>query len=143
MKKLIFALFIFTLVTLTLLSVAKAATPVPESIKHNFVEQFPQASDLVWSEQQSGIYEVDFTYNQQSYIALLDKKGTMLHAGKTLTWFQFPANVRKTLGSNYENFDMKIMLKENDHYFAEFNHKGASYMVLLDASGKILSYSKE
>jgi len=143
MKKLIFVLFIFTLVTLTLISVTNAATPVPESIKKDFVEQFPQASNLVWSEQQNGIYEVDFTFNQQAYIALMDKKGTMVHAGKALTWFQFPASVRKTLGDTYENFSMIIMLKENDHYFAEFSHKGANYMLLLDATGKVLASSKE
>lgn len=143
MKRVIFAIFIFTLATLTIISVTHAATPVPESIQKEFVEQFPQASNLVWSDQQNGIYEVDFTYNQQSYIALLDKKGKMLHAGKTLTWFQFPANVRKTLGNTYENFSMKIMLKENDHYFAEFTHQGVNYMVLLDAAGKVIASSKE
>jgi hypothetical protein len=143
MKKVIFALFIFALFTLTVISVANAATPVPETIKHDFVVQFPQASDLVWTEQQNGIYEVDFTYNQQSYVALLDKKGTMIHAGKTLNWFGFPAAVRKTLGNKYENFSMKIMLKENEHYFAEFSHQGSNYMVLLDATGQILSSSKE
>ncbi len=143
MKRIIFVLFIFTLVTLTIISVPNAATPVPESIKKEFVEQFPQASNLVWTDQQNGIYEVDFTFNKESYSALMDTKGAMLHAGKTLNWFQFPASVRKTLGDTYENFSMKIMLKENDHYFAEFSHKGSNYMVLLDATGKVIVSSKQ
>jgi len=142
MKKIIFMLFIFTLFTLTVISVANA-TPVPEAIKQEFVLQFPQASNLVWTEQTDGLYEVDFTFNQQPYAALIDKKGTMLHAGKTLTWFQFPARVRQTLGTTYANFNMKIMLKENDHYFAEFSQNGSNYMVLLDVNGKVLASSKE
>lgn len=137
MKKIIFALL-----TLCMAS-ATQATPVPETIKHDFVALFPQATDLVWTEQKEGLYEVDFIFNQQSYAALIDKKGTMLHAGKTLNWFGFPASVRKTLSTNYEGFTMKVMLKENDHYFAEFTQNGANYMVLLDNTGKIVSSSKE
>lgn len=138
MKKIIFALL-----TLCMASATQAAAPVPETIKHDFVALFPQATDLVWKEQKEGLYEVDFTFNKQAYAALIDKKGTMLHAGKTLTWFQFPASVRKTIGTTYENFNMKVMLKENDHYFAEFTQNGANYMVLLDNSGKVISSSKE
>ncbi len=138
MKKIIFALL-----TLCMASATQAAAPVPETIQHDFVALFPQATNLVWSEQKGGLYEVDFTFNQHSYAALIDKKGTMLHAGKTLTWFQFPASVRKTLVTTYENFNMKVMLKENDHYFAEFTQNGVNYMVLLDNTGKVVASNKD
>ncbi|MDF2456919.1 MAG: hypothetical protein K0R51_2912 [Cytophagaceae bacterium] len=138
MKKIIFALL-----TLCMASATQAAAPVPENIKHDFALLFPQATNLVWTEQKEGLYEVDFTFNQQSYAALIDKKGTMLHAGKTLNWFGFPAQVRKTLSTNYAGFSMKVMLKENDHYFAEFTQNGANYMVLLDNTGQVIFSSKE
>jgi len=138
MKKIIFAL-----ITLCIAGSIQAAAPVPETIQHNFVEQFPQASDMVWTDQQNGLYEVDFNYNQQHYAALLDKKGTMLHAGKTLTWFEFPASVRQSIAKTYEGFNMKLMIKQNDHYVAEFSYQGSNYTVVLENTGKVVVSTKE
>lgn len=138
MKKIIFAL-----VTLCMAGTTQAAAPVPETIQHNFVEQFPQASDMVWTDQQNGLYEVDFNYNKQHYAALLDQKGTLLHAGKTLTWFEFPASVRQSLAKNYEGFNMELMIKQNDHYIAEFSYQGANYTVVLENTGKVVASNKE
>jgi hypothetical protein len=138
MKKILFALL-----TLSLAGSTQAAAPVPETIQHHFVEQFPQASNMVWTDQQNGLYEVDFNYNQQPYAALLDQKGTLLHAGKTLTWFQFPASVRQSIAKSYEGFNMKLMIKQNDHYVAEFSYQGANYTVVLDNTGKTVASSKE
>ncbi|MBC7486208.1 MAG: hypothetical protein H7282_05615 [Cytophagaceae bacterium] len=138
MKKIIFAL-----VTLCMAGSTQATAPVPEKIQHNFVEQFPQASDMVWTDQQNGLYEVDFNYNKQHYAALLDKEGTMVHAGITLTWFEFPASVRQSIAKSYEGFNMKLMIKQNDHYVAEFSHQGSNYMVVLDNTGKVVVSSKE
>ncbi len=138
MKKIIFALL-----TLCMAGNTQAATPVPEMIKHQFVEQFPQASDMIWTDQQNGLYEVDFKYNEQHYAALLNTKGTMLHAGKTLTWFQFPASVRQAIVKNYEGFNMKLMIKQNDHYVAEFSHQGSNYTTVFDNTGETVVSSKE
>ena len=133
---------IFVLITLCMAGIAQAAQ-VPETLKQTFVEQFPQASDLVWTDQQNGLYEVDFIYNQQHYAALLNKNGALTHAGKTLTWFQFPASVRQSIASTYDGFDMKLMIKQNDQYVAEFSHQGSTYLIVFDNTGKTIVSSKE
>lgn len=138
MKKIVFALFALLVVSI---SHAKAV-PVPEFIQHRFSEQFPQAKNMIWTDQQNGMYEVDFTYNQQSYAALLDEKGKMLNAGKTLTWFQFPPNVRKFIGETYEGFYMKLMMQQNDQYVAEFTHNKTNYLIVMDHNGTVVSSQK-
>ncbi|MDB5271647.1 MAG: hypothetical protein JWO58_14 [Chitinophagaceae bacterium] len=138
MKKIFFAF----LPLLFLRQSVCAETVVPERIKNTFTEKFPQAAQVKWSEQ-NGVYEADFMLQQHPFSALLDNKGTLLHSGETLNWFQFPASVRHTIGNDFQGFQMKLMMKENGTYLAEFTHKGSGYLITLDGTGKVILSNKE
>ena len=112
-----------------LASTALMAQPVPEVVQKAFSEEYPQATEVEW-EQEDGHYEAEFEVNGEPYRATYDEFGSRMLTAVIVNYDALPEKIQEFLDKYYP--DMMVVKSEE----VEDMEKGFFYLIIFDLDGR-------
>lgn len=136
-----------TILALVLIQSFAVAQNVPAKVKEAFKGKFPKATEVEWTENNSKFigefYDEDFTV-----MGVFDASGKWLETKTSLDESAVPAVISKAVLAKHKEayFSNTFKIENNQsqtNYEIMFGTDDASYVLLVDDSGKILKTDKE
>ena len=116
---------------------------MPSAVKDAFTEFYPNASNVSWSKQSAGEFEIEFTNDGAKHAANFDQTGNWLGTEKIINTSELPSDVVETIKKelpDYELGDARQMETPSIGIFYEVEvEKGEShYDAQLSIDGRVL-----
>lgn len=123
------------------------AQNVPAKVKEAFKSKFPQASEVEWGEQGSN-FIAEFYENDFTVMGVFDASGKWISTKTSMEESMVPETVTKGVLAKHKDayFSNTFKVENNQNqvnYEIMFGTDDASYVLLVDDSGKILKTDKE
>ena len=136
-----------TILALVLIQSFAMAQDAPAKVKEALKKKYPAAADVEWNKN-GNEYEGEFYKNDMSMIGIFDASGNWLKTKKSIEEDAIPAPVLKSVMAKqpeaYVTNQYKIELNDGSvNYEVTLGTDDASYIFLVDATGKILKTDKE
>lgn len=136
-----------TILTLVLVQSFAIAQNVPAKVKEAFKSKFPSASDVEWG-QKDGKHIAEFYDGDLTIMGVFDASGKWIETKTSVEESAVPATISKSVLAKHKDAYFSNTFKvENSQdeviYEISFGTDDASYVLLVDESGKILKTDKE
>jgi hypothetical protein len=123
------------------------AQDVPAKVKEACKKKFPAATNVEWVEN-NGNYEGEFYKNEVGIIGIFDEAGNWLSTRTNIDEKAIPAVVSKAYAVNHKDayLSNQFKIESNDNtinYEIVMSDDVASYIFLIDSTGKILKTDKQ
>lgn len=110
MKKLVIVTF---LLSVTFLS-ANGQKSVPENIKKEFMQKYPEAKVVKWDNEEGNEWEAGFQLNGKEMSASYDMTGRWLESEAAITFDMLPPAAQNTIKTDYSGFKpVETLILEN------------------------------
>ena len=139
------------LLTLTLICSLFTVTALANDVKVTsqvlsaFKTSFNDAKNVKWAEVK-GLYQAQFTMDDEQYSAYFDAEGKMLVVARFITPNQLPYGLKTTLkeeaGDNTISFVFELTDDEGTHFYATIQKGDKKEMLQSSGSRKWVAYNK-
>jgi len=142
MKKLVLAMFAFSIISFSAHGQKLNESQVPVIVKNAFEKKFP-GMKASWDKEDAN-YEANFRQDGKAMSAVIDKSGTIVETETNIPVADLPKSVLEYMKKNYAGATVEEaarIVKANGeiNYEAEVHHKD----IVFDANGKFIKEVKD
>lgn len=134
-------IFSLSLMIIFMISCRRNIQEIPENIVSRFEQQYPNANEVTWQEEQEK-YEVKFTEDGNYMEIIYDREGNIIEEARRIVTDEIPGNISNSVAEQYPDYEIidveEVTRQGEDFYNVEIEGAGQVVELLFSGDGEYI-----